>query len=133
MPIEVSWLIPQRVVYERFSGEITLDDIRQNSELVGPLMAEGIPLIHTIIDVTEVTSHPGLNEIRNSTPMETYDNEGWRILVGGNAIARFIGSVILQLMQRRFRAYPTMEEAIQFLAEIDDSLDLSDYLRDTGT
>jgi hypothetical protein len=133
MPVEVSWLIPQRVIYERFSGEVTLDDIRRNSELVAPMMAEGIPLIHTIIDVAAVTSHPGLNEIRNSTPMDTYDNEGWRILVGANAVARFVGSIILQLMKRRFRAYPTLEEALQFLENQDDSLDLSEHLKRTGT
>jgi hypothetical protein len=133
MPVEVSWLIPQRIVYERFSGEVTVEDIRHNSDLVAPMMAEGVPLIHTIIDVSEITGHPGLNEIRNSTPMETYDGEGWRILVGANAVARFIGSIILQIMQRRFRAFQTMEEALQFLEDQDETLDLSEYLTRAGS
>jgi hypothetical protein len=133
MPVEVSWLVPQRIVYERFTGEVTVQDIRQNSELVAPLMAEGIPLIHTIIDVSDITAHPGINDIRNSTSMEIYEGEGWRILVGANAVARFVGSIILQIMQRRFRAFSTMDEALQFLDDQDDSLDLSEYLTPTGT
>lgn len=133
MPVTVSWLVPRRIVYEQFTGDVTVQDLRHNSELVAPMMAEGIPLVHTIIDVSAITSHPGINEIRNSTSMDIYDNEGWRILVGANAIAKFVGSIILQLMKRRFRAFDTLEEALQFLADQDDTLDLSDHIGRTGT
>jgi hypothetical protein len=133
MPVEVSWLVPQRIVYEHFTGDVTVQDLRHNSEVVAPMMAEGIPLVHTIIDISHITSHPGINEIRNSTSMDTYDNEGWRILVGASAVAKFVGSIVLQLMKRRFRAFDTLDEALQFLADQDETLDLSENRWRTGT
>ncbi|HLV34728.1 MAG TPA: hypothetical protein VKY59_06440 [Spirillospora sp.] len=133
MPIEVEWFVPRRVILQRFYGEITLEDIRQSDELIEPLMAEGIPLIHTIIDASEVESHPSMKDIQNAATNTKYEGEGWRVLVGAGAIARFIGSIILQLMGQRYRMYDTLEEAVAFLHDQDPSIELPDSFTRTGT
>ncbi|MAS32439.1 MAG: hypothetical protein CL610_00445 [Anaerolineaceae bacterium] len=133
MPVELSWLIPERVLHERFYGDVTIEDIQELASTLPPFMEEGVPLIHTIIDATNVTSHPSIKDIHEHSSLRTYPNEGWRVMVGANAVARFIGSIILQVMGQRYRMYDTLDEALHFIADQDKSVDVSAYFEDTGS
>ncbi len=133
MPIEFSWLIPNRVILQRFYGDVTLDDIRESDRVMPTFMDEGVPLIHTLMDATEITSHPNLKEIHSTASMKIYEGEGWRVLVGAPGIARFIGSVVFQLMGQRYRMFDTLDEGVRFICEHDDSLDMPEHLGRTGS
>ncbi len=124
MPVEITWIIPLRVIYERFYGDVTIEDIRQVEEAMPGLMAEGVPLIHTLIDVSAAESSPNLREIQRSTSMRAYDGEGWRIIIGVDGLGRFMGSVIFQLMGQRYRMFDTLEQAAAFLSDQDETITL---------
>lgn len=133
MAVEFSWLIPNRVILQRFYGDVTLEDIRESDRVLPAFVAEGIPLVHTLTDVRDITSHPNLKEIHGTASMATYEGEGWRVLVGAQGIARFIGSVLFQLMGQRYRMFDTMEEGLQFIIDHDDSIDMPEDLPRTGS
>lgn len=133
MPVELSWLIPKRVLLERFYGDVTIADIQGIASTLPPFMEEGVPLIHTILDATDVTSHPSIKDIHEHASLRTYPNEGWRVIIGASAVARFIASIILQVMGQRYRMYDTLEEALLFIADQDKTVDVSDYFENTGS
>jgi hypothetical protein len=122
MPAEIQWSIPKRVIYARYYGDMTMDAIVQSMEDAKPYFAEGIPMVHYIMDVTEVNSFPKLTELARGLKYEQQDNLGWSIYVGAEGIARFVISVTTQLAGSRFRLFDTLDEAMAFLTENDTSL-----------
>lgn len=122
MPFEISWKIPQRVVYVRNYGHMTIPDIRDSIEQMRAHYEQGTSLVHTILDVGDVTSYPNLLELRHGLSLDRSKNQGWTMFVGAEGIARFICSVLAQLAGDRFRMFETSEQALSFLIDMDQSL-----------
>lgn len=122
MPTEIYWKMPQRVVYVRNYGHMTVPDIRDSIEQMRAYYETGTPLVHTILDVGDVTSYPNLLELRHGLNLERSSQQGWTIFVGAEGVARFICSVLAQLAGDRFRMFDTVDTAVTFLHEMDETL-----------
>jgi hypothetical protein len=131
MPTEVSWYQENRVILVRVWGEATSQDMQGANDQIIPLIQQGAkttPLVHMIADVRAMTKFPmKLNEVGGA---QTYLKEpglGWVIVVGMSPMVRFIASMITQIMEARFRMFPTFAEGIAFLVSRDSAImDLSE-------
>lgn len=127
MAYSVGWYIDKRVTYQRLYGHVTLEDVRDiNAESID-ISRNGIPLVHSVIDITGVQKFPtNLAAIREIMSIQTDgDAVGWVLIVGAdNPVIRFIASVITQLVMEKihFRLMDSMDAALEFLQEHDATL-----------
>ena len=122
MPYEISWLVDKRIVYIRTYGLVTGEElVAQNDELQNYIpLSEN--LLHVITDGTDTTgTDMGLRDLQK-TQFNDVENLGWAIYVSPSKMNRFFASVITQLSQKRGRQFGTLEEALSFLQEVDDTL-----------
>ena len=122
---EISWYIPGRVVYAKFTGEISLHDAETASELTAQLLQAGDPpLVHLIADTTKLDRFPtNLNLLNRSASKHLWQPKlGWTIVISTNSTTRFISGIITQVARVRFRMFPTMEDGLKFLADQDSTL-----------
>lgn len=126
MPYTVDWMVEGRVVLDRLSGEVTMDDIAQTSERITDLMRQGKPpMVHLIVELTAVEKLPmGIHIGKiNQYMMHTKEpNLGWSLVVTKSIFLRFLASVATQVARGRYRAFDTFEEAVAFLADVDATL-----------
>ncbi|MEZ4669998.1 MAG: hypothetical protein R3E39_19005 [Anaerolineae bacterium] len=122
---EISWYIPGRVVYAKFTGEVSLNDAETASELVTQFLQSGDPpLVHLIADTTKLDRFPtNLNLLNRSASKHLWQPKlGWTIVISTNSTTRFISGIITQVARVRFRMFPTVEDGLKFLADQDASL-----------
>ena len=124
MPVQVEWLIPNRVIISHLFGVIRLEDVESLLAQQQNFVAEGCPLVHHISDGLNIKSI----EIRLKTfqllmkgvPMSP--KFGWHIDVTTNPVTRMTSTLVSQFLPVHVRTYSTVEEAIRFLKEIDPTL-----------
>ena len=86
-------------------------------------MNQGQSPVHLFIDVTAVGKVPtNLNQMKKSMDILNNPNLGWAVLIGANPVARFLASVISQVMKIRFTIVSAMDEALTFMARQDTTL-----------
>lgn len=123
MPYQISYHIDKRIIYHRFYGTVTIDDIRRGNEDAIQLIRQGLPPVHDIVDASDVTKLQfTLRELLESTSFFKEQNLGWMILVGGNPLVRFFASVLGQVGAMRFRIADDNQEALRTLRKVDLSM-----------
>lgn len=125
MTVVYSWLLEKRIIYIYNCGEITRDELMAVNEIVQPMVREGTKFVHTITDGTDIEKVAvGLGDIRQAFfgRIQDIEKRGWTITVTPSAMQRFFSSVMYQWADIRNRHYATMEEALRFLVESDDTL-----------
>jgi len=122
MPYELGWQIHNRVIYRRYYGDVTLEEIQQSSDEARAMVMQGIPLVHSIIDASEIDRFPSLREVQRSTHFTTVEEEGWQMIMGVSGVARLLVSVLTQITGKRFRIVNTVDDAMAFLYMQDETL-----------
>ena len=123
MPVEIKWYIPEHVLYARYSGEVSIDDIRrQYEEGIDLCHSVETSLVHMIVEFDNVTSFPkSLSDYKGAFG-EKARNAGWVIVVGDNRMIRFLSTVVSNLMKLRFTYVNSSDEAIEYLVARDSAL-----------
>ncbi|MBI1257311.1 MAG: hypothetical protein GC204_07560 [Chloroflexi bacterium] len=122
MPIEVSWLYPQRIASVRFYGVVALDDVKAQVLATDSMIDEATPPLHFFIDSTEVEKYDlTLAQIRAVFPPHN-PKTGWTVVYGTSRVTRFFASIMMQLIKGSFHFVDSYEEAITFIAHADSSL-----------
>lgn len=123
MPVDVSWYLEDRIIYSKYSGNITIDDIRNGTQQVKQLVYEGTPLVHNIAHLLEINNFPkNIRKIRNTVVRMDNNVIGWTVVINRNKLLRFIVSTVSQLARARFRIFDNQADAIDFLYRMDSSL-----------
>lgn len=128
MPFQLSWYQDRRIQFLKLSGVISLDEFRQMNVESVQHASQGIPLVHTIVDLSEVQQYPrSLSAISNAIQQKsTTDHAGWTVFYGiQNSIMRFFVSVLTQASFSgvpRTRMVDSFQEAVDFLYHQDSSL-----------
>lgn len=127
MAYHIEWYQQNRIIFEKFFGTVTLEDVRNLTTQSSKMFAAGTPLIHVIVDLSEVESFPKtlgvIKEAIKSRPSP--DRIGWAIIFGTkNPIIRFFASVLAQVSSERLRVrlMDSLEESVAFVYEQDQSL-----------
>lgn len=123
-----AWLIENKVVYVKFVGEISVEEIGEAFAKSNALVLESEkPPVHFLHNWSEVTNFPKkLSEMRRLTKAVKGDLRriGWVVAFGTeNRLIRFLGDVFFQLFRIRFRMFRTEKEAISFLRRMDITLE----------
>jgi hypothetical protein len=128
MAYEVTWLVAGRIILDKLSGNIQMDEIATTSELITNLVREGSPKqVHLIVHILEVNKLPvGINvgKVNQYMKHTQEPNLGWTLVITTSMFLRFLASVVTQVAGGRFRAFATYEEALAFLQELDSTLSL---------
>ena len=125
MPYQTSWCVEQRVILTRYTGIIVAEDIHGQIKETRALIEQGTPLIHSIIDLSQIDKWPPLNTVNEFRAMEIDDvreHMGWSIIVANNVVLKFGSALFAPIFKLRQRILPTLDEALDFLQENDSTL-----------
>src|SRR5688572_15302383 len=123
MPHEIGYLIDKRVIYHRFSGHVTIDEIREGNTAAIDFIRRGGPPVHDIVDASAVVDvHFHLKELLSATSFTREPQLGWMILVGGNPLVRFFATMLGQVGRLHFHTANDLDEAFAILQRVDLSL-----------
>ncbi|MBA3870668.1 MAG: hypothetical protein ABI970_06455 [Chloroflexota bacterium] len=125
MPYKVAWFVEKRVLLSRYEGIITIEDARGQVREGNALLREGIPLTHSIIDMSAVEKLPSLqlaSEFMSIDMSDVRDKLGWTIVVTNNKFLKFASSLFVPIFKVRQRFFGSLDEALAFLQEEDNTL-----------
>jgi hypothetical protein len=125
MPYNVQWLVEKRILLSRYEGTVTIEDARGQVREGNALLREGIPLTHSIIDMSKVEKLPSLqlaSEFMSTDLSEVRDKLGWTIVVTNNKFLKFASSLFVPIFKVRQRFFGSLDEALAFLQEEDNTL-----------
>lgn len=129
MPITISWYIPQRVYLNRFTGELTSEDLAAYCEKIAADMDASDKVVHHVLDITALEKAPArLMDIKRIVQQVFgHDRIGWVCYVGDldNPMMMFFARTVSTMFRLRYKHFETLEAAMQYLAQIDNTLDLS--------
>jgi hypothetical protein len=123
MPIDISWQQDKRVIYERFYGTITIEEMTAIQQEFLRYLNEGDAPVHAVIDLGGVRDFPkSLSDIRRGLVSTGTTQLGRVVLVTGkNQLVRFISSVISQLILKnaQYALCDSLDEALRILRDGD--------------
>jgi hypothetical protein len=125
MPYKVEWLVEKRVLLSRYEGIVSIEDARGQVREGNELLREGIPLTHSIIDMSAVEKLPSLqlaSEFMSTDMSEVRQKLGWTIVITSNKFLKFASSLFVPIFKVRQRFFGSLDEALAFLQEEDSTL-----------
>jgi hypothetical protein len=125
MPYKVEWLVEKRVLLSRYEGIVTIEDARGQVREGNTLLREGVPLTHSIIDMSSVEKLPSLqlaSEFMSTDLSEVRNKLGWTIVITNNKFLKFASSLFVPMFKVRQRFFGSLDEALAFLQEEDSTL-----------
>jgi hypothetical protein len=125
MPYKVEWLVEKRVLLSRYEGVVSIEDAREQVREGNEMLREGIPLTHSIVDMSAVEKLPSLqlaSEFMSTDMSEVRDKLGWTIVITNNKFLKFASSLFVPIFKVRQRFFSSLDEALAFLQEEDSSL-----------
>jgi hypothetical protein len=124
MAYHVEWYHPNRVILARFWGDTSVEELKEMFESLIARMDVGDAPVHTISDITEMRKFPlSIAAIKNAMPRADHPNQGWNVVVGGPVLAHSFSQIISRVLNVRYRSFQTRDEALEFLAMQDETLE----------
>jgi hypothetical protein len=111
MPYYTEWYIPGQIVYSRYTGKITTDDIIENVEVMHQLIDScDRPLVHVVSDMRFAIEGTSLSEtVQVVSKIKPHPRGGWTISIGEkDKLMKFVSSVSRQILKVRVRSYDTI-------------------------
>jgi hypothetical protein len=121
MSLDISWLIDKRVIFIRVGGDIDVEAIKHQAELVSEYRSQGIQPVHVIVDARKITKIP-LSPGKIKEMGFKSDVGGWKIIITNSAVIRYLASLMTQLIGLEYRFFETPEAAIAYLYELEPEL-----------
>ena len=123
MLYECHWYIDQRVLYQKVSGTVSVQDLAALQADGDPKMENGIRFVHVIVDATDVTHFPiNLGDLNRVMHRSTSDNRGWTVIIASNRMLQVITSTLVQLAGMRVRIFSTLDAGLAFIKQQDSSI-----------
>lgn len=116
------WDIDQRLVYGKLYHHVMLDEVATFTEKMEDYTQRGQPLVHFILDLSEINQYPPLMELRHVARPFDQSRIGWTLIVTNNRLLKFLTSTLFQRVQARFRFVNDVEAARTFIHQHDASL-----------
>ncbi|MEO8611062.1 MAG: hypothetical protein ABI690_24410 [Chloroflexota bacterium] len=121
MTVEVSWHEEGRVIYQRFQGALELADVETVEVALRQRSEEGLPPVHVIVDVRQVTEFPvsfdELNRLKIAAGIP-----GWMVVIGLHPVVRSMARMMSWIRGVQYHPVSTLEDGLNFLARQDSSL-----------
>ncbi len=133
MPYSINWLIENELIYVHFSGIITVEELR-TSLLRTRQFIDDSPraLVHSISDAGDVIEAvPMKDSMKVVREVGNHTRAGWAFTIREkSSMLKMASGLGASLFKIRYRAYDTLDEALQHLKSFDsaiswDKMDLS--------
>lgn len=132
MPVQLNWYIPERVLVAQYSGDVSREDIitqyQKGIEMCDSVVSS---YVHMIVDLSDVKSFPKTISDYKGTFGDKAKNAGWVVLVGDNKVVRLLSSVVTNLMKVNFAYVQSIDEAIAFISQRDNSFSYEEAMDKT--
>lgn len=123
MPCEISWTVPQRVIYLRGWDALTMDDISAIRAELFAMLDSGSAPVHLVADYIDVTRMPfSLQHTQAAVDTAPHPHIGWVVNVTINDRMRYITSILLHITSMWMRQFTQVQTAMDFLREVDETL-----------
>ena len=125
MPYQTTWYVDKRIILTSYTGVIRVEDIRGQIDETHAMIEVGTPLIHSIIDLSQIEKWPPLNVVNEFRSMDiesVRDRIGWSIIVANNVVLKFGSALFAPIFNLRQRIFSNLDEALTFLHENDSTL-----------
>ncbi len=123
MSSQVSWFLEKRVILTYNEGVVTDEDMFANDQpIIDYLNQCTVPLVHMIVDHRKGLGSPSSKALAQLS-WPKHPKVGWMILVGmANPFQKFVVTVTSNFFKTRMRMINTMDEALDFLNQVDSTL-----------
>ncbi|MBA3870669.1 MAG: hypothetical protein H0X30_16135 [Anaerolineae bacterium] len=125
MPYKTGWYVEKRIILTSYTGIINVEDIHGQIDETHALIEQGIPLVHSIIDLSQIEKWPPLNVVNEFRAMNiesVRERMGWSIIVANNVVLKFGSALFAPIFNLRQRIFSTLGEGLIFLQENDGTL-----------
>jgi hypothetical protein len=125
MPQTIDWYIENEIIYVRYSGVVTPDDMRTSLQSSNDMIVRSPRhVVHAITDVGDVTKplnpKDSLEIIREITP---HERAGWTVVLREKSVLIKVGLMFsTSVLKTHTKACDTMADTIAFFKEIDPDL-----------
>jgi len=123
MAITVDWLNEGNIISLTFTDEITIDELAiATNQAVALIDSVATPLVHSIIDGTQVTKYPhNILQLREASKLSfNHPRYGWLMIYGApDGLSSFFVNMVTSFFRVRVRMVDTLDEAIDFLKSVD--------------
>ena len=133
MPYSINWYIENEIIYIHYSGTPTYDEFR-DAILTANDLIEGSSriLVHIISDLGDVTQIPSSKDaLKLAREVGAHERVGWTIFIREtSALTKMMVAMFTSLTKVRTRSFNTIDEAINFLENMDPNLNwekVNDY------
>src|SRR5690242_7681289 len=105
MPAENSWIVENRVMLTRLSGNITIEDMKASARRGTAMIESGIAPVYSFVDASQIEHFPlKLNELKSITEEGSSDKLGWIIIIGiPNRLLSFLATTFAQLIGKNYK------------------------------
>ncbi len=123
MSSQVSWLLENRVILTFNQGVVSDQDMFDNDQPITDYLDQcTAPLIHMVVDHRNGIGSPSSKALAQQH-WPKHPKMGWLIMVGmANPFQKFVVAVTSNFFKTRLRMFNTMDEALDFLNEVDSTL-----------
>lgn len=125
MPYNVEWFQEGKVIIVRIGVNFPIEEVAQLSVKLIPMLEQGTAPVHILIDATQVKTFPtNLIQARNDAAYFNHPSLGWNAYYGTPTIIHSLLKVFSSVIQAQIVSFRTYEQALAFLREKDDTVNL---------
>jgi hypothetical protein len=125
MPYSATWFIKNEIIYTRYWGAVTAEDLH-NCLLETKLFMDSSPrsIIHVISDVGDITEPVAIKDtMRIVRELGPHPRAGWTLNIREKSTLVKMGSALgSSIFKLRFRAFSTLDQAITHLKFFDSAI-----------
>ncbi|GAB1421931.1 hypothetical protein MASR2M15_21320 [Anaerolineales bacterium] len=112
MPYQIDWIVPKQVLHIYMWGDFSIEDVENLNKDHIALLEQGDASCHSILDIHNIGHFP-TNIVKLVQTQGVYKDAapGWFILIGANAVVRFLIKATGQLSHLNAVAVENFERA----------------------
>ncbi len=121
MAFEFRYIPEYQLIFERFFGKITLEDIYEVNRQAFAVVNQVDVNVNMLVDLRTIRSYPtSISQMRAMIKPTQNPRLVWVVLVVSNPMIRMIASVLTQLAVRsaRFRVFDDVREVVLFIGSL---------------
>lgn len=124
MTYTIAWAVEKRVIVSTFVGDVSKEDLIAYIGQMREWVKEGHPPLYHISNSLQLTKvHLSLGALLQLVrSMGMFSHFAWQIDVNLNPTNKMLAALSSQIMRIRTRTVSTMNDAVNFLKSIDESL-----------
>lgn len=137
MPFIIEWYIPDRAIYEKFMGDVSLEEVKQVSQQQNQMLDSAANKVIIIVDQSEQASSPlNLNQLRDALSSMKHPHLDYILTISSsNKVIAFLSRLMAQTFGVRLHISNSLRQALQHMQQQDPSLQaaISGKLQALGT